>query len=66
MAALVIGFGAFGLMFGVWQVALPDLTIALAIDEAALGPDHPTVVGIRANRARVMDGSEHPRAEPRG
>jgi len=39
---------------------------ALAIDEAALGPDHPTVVGIRANRARVMDGSEHPRAEPRG
>lgn len=35
--ALALVFGAFGLMFGIWQVVLPDLTLALGIDEGRLG-----------------------------
>ncbi len=35
--ALLLAFGAFGFLFGVWQVVLPDLTLALGLDEAALG-----------------------------
>lgn len=34
---LLLTFGVFGMLFGIWQVVLPDLTIALAIDDAALG-----------------------------
>jgi MFS family permease len=35
--ALLVAFTVFGFLFGVWQVVLPDLTLALRIDEAALG-----------------------------
>lgn len=34
---LLLAFGVFGMLFGVWQVVLPDLTLALAIDDAQLG-----------------------------
>lgn len=35
--ALLLAFAVFGLLFGIWQVALPDLTLALELDEARLG-----------------------------
>lgn len=34
---LLLAFGVFGMLFGVWQVVLPDLTLALQIDDAQLG-----------------------------
>ncbi|MEO8511801.1 MAG: MFS transporter [Chloroflexota bacterium] len=34
---LLLVFGVFGMLFGVWQVVLPDLTLALDIDDAQLG-----------------------------
>jgi MFS family permease len=34
---LLVAFGVFGMLFGVWQVVLPDLTLALRIDDAELG-----------------------------
>lgn len=34
---LLLAFGVFGMLFGVWQVVLPDLTLALRIDDAQLG-----------------------------
>jgi MFS family permease len=35
--ALLLAFGVFGFLFGIWQVVLPDLTLALGLDAAALG-----------------------------
>lgn len=34
---LLMAFGVFGLLFGIWQVVLPDLRLALGIGDAALG-----------------------------
>lgn len=34
---LLLAFGVFGMLFGVWQVVLPDLTLAIGIDDAQLG-----------------------------
>lgn len=34
---LLLAFGVFGMIFGVWQVVLPDLKLALQMDDAQLG-----------------------------